>query len=593
MAYKLLDPLAQSFTIDQPCILTKVEIFVKSKDQQLPLFCQIRSNENGFPGKYIVPFSDKMVYPKDIVTSNDSSLPTVIRFTSPVFMAPGEYSLCLGSDSKRYQVYVSELDTTDLTTGKRIVEQPYMGSLFKSQNATTWTPVQLEDLKFNMYRAIFNTSTVATMDFNIDPSTFRGVVLEENPIEVFNGSNLVRIHHFNHGMTEGSFVRIQNIIQNPTVTTVYGIDLNSLDDTNLEISNVTFDSYTVTATSNATSNARFGGKLVTATRNLLVDGLYPVTGKVEEANTKIEYRFKGTYPDYTQDSDFVELSQGTTELKSARIITNEITKEENLSELESFVYRLSMSTTNSYVSPIIDKQQMGLLTIQNLINNPDYDSENILTADELTFLSSQPSVSFTSTGDSTGVLSVPLAYRDLALTLARGSIATITDSNVNNSGEYRITAVSLSGDEISLYKLSGSTDTNTGTYSMVVGKNFIAEESPSGGSVYSKYITRKIDFANPSTAFNLRLDVNRPTGTGIAVYYKIGLVGDSGEIGDNEFTRINNLNLPVSLDDSFTEVEAQIDDLSPYQSIVFKIAFTSNQSSIVPKCKNLRAIALA
>ena len=30
-----------------------------------------------------------------------------------------------------------------------------MGSLFKSQNGSTWTPAQFEDLKFNLYKAQF------------------------------------------------------------------------------------------------------------------------------------------------------------------------------------------------------------------------------------------------------------------------------------------------------------------------------------------------------------------------------------------------------------------------------------------------------
>ena len=36
-----------------------------------------------------------------------------------------------------------------------ISNQPYLGSLFKSQNASTWEPSQWEDLKFTLYRADF------------------------------------------------------------------------------------------------------------------------------------------------------------------------------------------------------------------------------------------------------------------------------------------------------------------------------------------------------------------------------------------------------------------------------------------------------
>ena len=43
----------------------------------------------------------------------------------------------------------------DLLTDTFISNQPYLGSLFKSQNNTTWEPSQWEDLKFTLYRADF------------------------------------------------------------------------------------------------------------------------------------------------------------------------------------------------------------------------------------------------------------------------------------------------------------------------------------------------------------------------------------------------------------------------------------------------------
>ena len=41
------------------------------------------------------------------------------------------------------------------TGSNRVVsEQPHLGSLFKSQNNKTWTPVQSEDLKFTLFEQI-------------------------------------------------------------------------------------------------------------------------------------------------------------------------------------------------------------------------------------------------------------------------------------------------------------------------------------------------------------------------------------------------------------------------------------------------------
>ena len=45
----------------------------------------------------------------------------------------------------------------DLITKKLNDKQPTLGSLFKSQNARTWTPSQFEDMKFKLNKAKFVT----------------------------------------------------------------------------------------------------------------------------------------------------------------------------------------------------------------------------------------------------------------------------------------------------------------------------------------------------------------------------------------------------------------------------------------------------
>jgi hypothetical protein len=56
-------------------------------------------------------------------------------------------------------------------SGKLVDKQPYNGSLFKSQNAATWTAVEEQDLKFNIKRAVFNTTGTATFEIK-DPTAF-------------------------------------------------------------------------------------------------------------------------------------------------------------------------------------------------------------------------------------------------------------------------------------------------------------------------------------------------------------------------------------------------------------------------------------
>ena len=79
-----------------------------------------------------------------------------LTFKAPVYLeGGGEYALTLASWSTKYRVFISRVGETDLLTDEFISNQPYLGSLFKSQNASTWEPSQWEDLKFTIRRADF------------------------------------------------------------------------------------------------------------------------------------------------------------------------------------------------------------------------------------------------------------------------------------------------------------------------------------------------------------------------------------------------------------------------------------------------------
>ena len=54
----------------------------------------------------------------------------------------------------------------DITGDRTISEQPYAGVLSKSQNASTWTADQHEDLKFSINRAEFVTNQNSSVILN-------------------------------------------------------------------------------------------------------------------------------------------------------------------------------------------------------------------------------------------------------------------------------------------------------------------------------------------------------------------------------------------------------------------------------------------
>jgi hypothetical protein len=167
------DPLAQSFYVKETTglFLTSVDVFFQTKDEELPVTLQIRPIISGVPSNVVVPFSEVTLTPDKINLSADGSIATKFTFPSPVYL-PGpqqlevrqapigsqltsEFAVVLQSGSPAYRVFVAEFGKTDLQTGETISSQPTLGSLFKSQNGSTWTPSQYDDLKYIIYRADF------------------------------------------------------------------------------------------------------------------------------------------------------------------------------------------------------------------------------------------------------------------------------------------------------------------------------------------------------------------------------------------------------------------------------------------------------
>ena len=153
------DPLAQSFLVEDSTgvFLTRCDVFFRSKDDtDIPVTFQIRTMQGGFPTRKVLPFSEIILEPNQVSTSGDGSVATSFVFKAPVYLEGGqEYCVCIASNSTKYSVYISRIGENDLLTQTFISNQPTLGSLFKSQNASTWEPSQWEDLKFTLYRADF------------------------------------------------------------------------------------------------------------------------------------------------------------------------------------------------------------------------------------------------------------------------------------------------------------------------------------------------------------------------------------------------------------------------------------------------------
>ena len=188
------DPLAQSFTVDGTgAFLTSFDVYFRSKDDVAKLQVQLRTTELGVPTKLLVQdFSAVTLNPSQINVSNDASVATTIKFSSPVYLEPGEmYALVfLCPSSDKYEMFVATMGEKSIKTTQLpdvqnvVVSKQYLGgSLYKSQNGTIWTASQNQDLTFKLRKASFVESGSTTFyNTPITPGNFNTQVLTNNPI---------------------------------------------------------------------------------------------------------------------------------------------------------------------------------------------------------------------------------------------------------------------------------------------------------------------------------------------------------------------------------------------------------------------------
>ena len=258
-----VDPLAQSFYVDDATgiFVTKLNVYFRTKDSVLPVYCQLREIKVGLPTLKILPFSEVELKPNKVNISDDASVATTIEFESPIYLnGQTEYAIVLLSESTEYTAWISRLGEADVTSaateaGQILVSsQPILGSLFKSQNASSWDASQYEDLKFELYRASFTSSgsvqffnptlptDIASLrkdPFDIDSKTIRiGIGTTVNDPALTNGNKIIQLQSNATGVLVGSAGTISTL----TITNAgigYTPSTGAVTYNNLTLSNVT------------------------------------------------------------------------------------------------------------------------------------------------------------------------------------------------------------------------------------------------------------------------------------------------------------------------------------------------------------------
>lgn len=155
--WAFVDPLAQTFTINETCQIGAVDLWFAAKGSSKVLV-QIRETSNGIPTQSVI--AECTLAPADINTTSH----TRASFATPVqLIANTEYAIVALCDDAVAELRVAELGKFDSTAQRWVTSQPYqVGVLLSSSNASTWTPHQDRDLTFRLHKAVF-TQTEKTV----------------------------------------------------------------------------------------------------------------------------------------------------------------------------------------------------------------------------------------------------------------------------------------------------------------------------------------------------------------------------------------------------------------------------------------------
>ena len=609
------DPLAQSFLVDKTggMYLTEVDLYFKTKDESLPVSVEVRNMVNGYPGQIIFPFSEVTKNPSEVNLSQDGSAATTFTFPSPVFLEQNqEYCFVVLSNSNKYEAFISRMGETDLITAQTISGQPYAGSLFMSQNASTWTAEQTDDLKFNLKYARFDISKRPVIKFN--NKSLSASDLQPNPIESYVGANYVRVYSYGHGMYDTSSNSVITGVTGENTGAVINIEAEgsmalasgSLPANNdyLGVATTTDGSGTgctldITIASGAISSVKIAnpGFGYTTSNKLIVTNFGSATNSVEIDIDTVDSTIggipvsciNGTFTaignididSYTviPDLSSTDLKTGYTALTSTQSGGTNVTAQRNYyfdtihTMIPSVQLKGTLLHTNIRTTAMKSPEGVGG-TAYSKTNTAEF-----ITLNDNHFLDS-PAIVASAINETNEMASVKSFTCTLQMQSPRRNLSPMVDvSSLGALGIMnRLNNIDSSGD-------------------VALGLTYVDSTEPDGDNNAFVYCTRKVSLATPGTAVKVMLDGFRPANTDIKVLYKV-LENDNStpfdDIGWNYFNTEGSPDITVGNDArNFKEYNYSVEGLSEFSAFAIKIVGQSTNTSKVPLVSNLRAIALA
>jgi hypothetical protein len=620
-----VDPIAQSFFVTEDAVIvTKIDLFFYTKDTNLPVYLELRKMVSGAPGPDIIPFGRAVVQSNFVVVSDDATKPTTFIFESPVHLESGEYAFVIRTDSANYKLWASQLNDVDVVKKTRITEQPTVGSYFKSQNLTNWTEDPIVDLKFTLFRADFDITSIGTPEFSILAPTYDTITLDTDPLEFFPNVNYMRVYAPNHGNATGDVVSLAGVnfttsiidSNTETLNTTYQVIKANKDDFIVQLNNV--------ANANVITRAtRAGGKgiVLSGSKNILYDTLVPEVATYVPKNTSLQafvktveessrgYRYQ--YVDLASPYNFENMQVLLSSKNKGNMAQDYNTIYPGLRNFEPFHVVFPITSENTLVSPLIDIKKINFNFVKSDLDSGSLLPYNQTTVDQtLVFTNSNVYVSVEDGAYRTSRIYVqyPRERANVNQYVREGSLILYNVPKQNATVSYRVDSVENTGANIFVTELTppyvpmfahitnhdGTSQNNTNMY---VNTYYVFDTASKGSTTPAQHITKEFKFANPSSGITAYIDACIPEGTLITMMYRTKQVGEADtSIDDKPFKYFEQTKLSKLVTDKnkFVEVSVNAENIPLFESLQIKIVFNRNtKSGLVPRVKNLRVIALA
>jgi len=595
------DPIAQSFFVEEEggIFISSIEVYFQTKDNSVPVSVELRTMENGTITETVIPYSVVTLSASQVTSSSDARLGTRFTFPSPVYLKQQtNYAFIVRSTSKNYKIWVSRLAEQDVATGVFIDKQPFIGSLFKSQNMVTWTEDQFEDIKFKLYRAKFDTNV--TKKCVLKNIAIPDIDLRSNPLSFTQNSSSITVFHSNHGLHgNNNFVKLSGAISIAPETTLVNAISSGSQVGAFQIGS-TNDSTEWTKINNVNISASNPGYIVIENeiiRYNLINGnliTIPDGGRGQFGTTASPHAAGSTV--YCYNLNGIPLNA----LNTVHQITEVI-------DLDSYKISVPQRANTTVISGGNNIKASRNIPYEQLYANVNMIVPASCDAN-MTFDSVRSNSIYGSNTSFARITGESIQNRTTKeLTESRAVLSEINKgtyfSNINGSLTVSVN-LSTNSDNVSpIIDVTGSSVTTISNRIRkkvtLTGDLDISEEITPLSGRNASYISKKVTLTNSSTSVKVLFDAIRKQGLGgdypeIKVFAKINSDNNLGSFNNINYIELPAISYPFSKNSTeYKAFDFEIKNLPEFKEFSVKIVMVSSDQANVPIIKNFRAIALA